>query len=84
MFFFFLLNCRSESLLDSVSVTWNVESFLSVLRVVYGCDVEISSSNFVPFNEVCFYSCICLVEVFELVVEGLLLVSWLKLKLHQV
>ncbi|KAL1541370.1 BTB/POZ domain-containing protein FBL11-like [Salvia divinorum] len=41
----------SESCLDSVSIEWSVESFVTVLRIVYGCEVEISSDNFIPLNE---------------------------------
>ncbi|KAK6126316.1 hypothetical protein DH2020_039961 [Rehmannia glutinosa] len=41
----------SESRLGSISIHWNMESFVSVLRVIYGCYVEISSDNFIPLNE---------------------------------
>ncbi|KAI3447487.1 hypothetical protein Pfo_004152 [Paulownia fortunei] len=41
----------SESRLSSISIHWNVESFVSVLRVIFGCPVEISSDNFIPLNE---------------------------------
>ncbi|KAG8374153.1 hypothetical protein BUALT_Bualt11G0101200 [Buddleja alternifolia] len=41
----------SESRLDSVSIHWNVESFVSVLRFIFGYNVEISSDNFIPLNE---------------------------------
>ncbi|KAL8505061.1 hypothetical protein ACS0TY_016319 [Phlomoides rotata] len=41
----------SESGLDPISIHWNVESFASVLRIIYGCQVEISSDNFVPLYE---------------------------------
>lgn len=41
----------SESRLDSVSIHWDVASFVSVLRIVYGCEVEISSDSFVPLYE---------------------------------
>ncbi|KAL8036343.1 hypothetical protein ABFS82_12G149400 [Erythranthe guttata] len=41
----------SESRLSSISIHWNVESFVNVLMVVFGFNVEISSDNFIPLNE---------------------------------
>ncbi|EYU38623.1 hypothetical protein MIMGU_mgv1a0009752mg, partial [Erythranthe guttata] len=41
----------SESRLNSISIHWNVESFVNVLMDVFGFDVEISSDNFIPLNE---------------------------------
>ncbi|XP_042012330.1 BTB/POZ domain-containing protein FBL11-like, partial [Salvia splendens] len=41
----------SESCLDSVSIQWSLESFVTVLRIVYGCEGEISSDNFISLNE---------------------------------
>ncbi|KAK4478720.1 hypothetical protein RD792_014218 [Penstemon davidsonii] len=41
----------SESGLDSIPIHWNLESFVSVLMVIFGCPVEISSDNFIPLYE---------------------------------
>ncbi|KAK6126338.1 hypothetical protein DH2020_039910 [Rehmannia glutinosa] len=41
----------SESRLGSISIHWNMESFVSVLMVIFGCQLEISPDNFIPLNE---------------------------------
>jgi hypothetical protein len=44
----------SESGLDHISVEWNLESFLNLLMCLYGYDIEITSSSFLPLFEVSF------------------------------
>ncbi|CAA0829674.1 ubiquitin-protein ligases, partial [Striga hermonthica] len=41
----------SEAGLSSLSIHWELRSFLSVLRAIFGCEVEISPDNFVLLNE---------------------------------
>lgn len=41
----------SESCLDLVSIHWNAQSFLSVLRFMFGYYVEITSDNFILLYE---------------------------------
>ncbi|KAL3646853.1 hypothetical protein CASFOL_009397 [Castilleja foliolosa] len=41
----------SESRLTFISIHWNLESFVGVLRVIFGHPMEISSYNFIPLNE---------------------------------
>ncbi|KAL6514371.1 hypothetical protein OROHE_019113 [Orobanche hederae] len=45
----------SESKLSSITIHWNLESFVSVLRVIFGCHVEVSSDNFIFLNEAALY-----------------------------
>lgn len=41
----------SESCLSSFSIHWNVESFLNVLRSLFGCSVNVTPDNFVLLYE---------------------------------
>ncbi|GER33719.1 ubiquitin-protein ligases [Striga asiatica] len=41
----------SEAGLSSLSIHWELGSFLSVIRAIFGCEVEISSDNFILLNE---------------------------------
>jgi hypothetical protein len=45
----------SESGLDHISVEWNLESFLNLLMCLYGYDIEITSSSFLPLFESALY-----------------------------
>lgn len=40
-----------ESRLSSLSIRWNMESFLSVLRSIFGCSVNVTPDNFVVLYE---------------------------------
>ncbi|KAG5582722.1 hypothetical protein H5410_053349 [Solanum commersonii] len=41
----------SESCFDSISIHWDVESLLSMLRFIFGCSMDITSENFLPLYE---------------------------------
>ncbi|KAL3532065.1 hypothetical protein ACH5RR_005586 [Cinchona calisaya] len=41
----------SECSLDSVSIHWNLQSFLSVLRFIFRCSVDVTSDNFILLYE---------------------------------
>ncbi|KAG9134625.1 hypothetical protein Leryth_000953 [Lithospermum erythrorhizon] len=41
----------SESSCDEILIYWNVESFLNVLRYIFGCSVDITPHNFVLLHE---------------------------------
>ncbi|CAN8316642.1 unnamed protein product [Cochlearia groenlandica] len=45
----------SESGLDYISIEWSTESFLNLLRCVYGCAIDITSSSFLPLYDVALY-----------------------------
>ncbi|XP_016543186.1 BTB/POZ domain-containing protein FBL11 isoform X2 [Capsicum annuum] len=41
----------SESCFDSISVHWDMESLLSLLRFTFGCSLDLTSENFLPLYE---------------------------------
>ncbi|KAJ8533886.1 hypothetical protein K7X08_007210 [Anisodus acutangulus] len=41
----------SESCFDSISIHWDMESFLSMLRFISGCSLDLTSENFLPLYE---------------------------------
>ncbi|CAH9099417.1 unnamed protein product [Cuscuta europaea] len=41
----------SESCSDSISINWNIEPLLNILRSVCGCSVDITSESFIPLYE---------------------------------
>ncbi|OMO82139.1 hypothetical protein CCACVL1_12065 [Corchorus capsularis] len=45
----------SESCLDSISVQWQLEIFLNVVKCMFGCPLDITSKNFVPLLEAALY-----------------------------
>ncbi|KAK4345635.1 hypothetical protein RND71_035811 [Anisodus tanguticus] len=44
-------NRQSESCFDSISIHWDMESFLSMLRFISGCSLDLTSENFLPLYE---------------------------------
>ncbi|XP_075103270.1 BTB/POZ domain-containing protein FBL11-like isoform X2 [Nicotiana tabacum] len=60
----------SESCFDSISIHWDMESLLSMLRFLFGCSLDLTSENFLPLYEAALF----------FGVEKLLLVcrSWLN------
>lgn len=48
-----LFYCR-ESILDCVSIKWNLETFIIVLKFLFGFPVDVTSTNFLPLFEVKF------------------------------
>ncbi|KAM7468286.1 hypothetical protein LguiB_015848 [Lonicera macranthoides] len=42
----------SESHLQSISIKWNLETFLSILKFMCGCPLAVTSDNFLPLFEV--------------------------------
>lgn len=42
----------SESCFDSISIHWEMESLLSMVRFIFGCSVDITSENFLSMYEV--------------------------------
>ncbi|PHT70705.1 hypothetical protein T459_25809, partial [Capsicum annuum] len=40
-----------ESCFDSISVHWDMESLLSLLRFTFGCSLDLTSENFLPLYE---------------------------------
>nr|XP_009773288.1 PREDICTED: BTB/POZ domain-containing protein FBL11-like [Nicotiana sylvestris] len=42
----------SESCFDSISIHWDMESLLSMLRFLFGCSLDLTSENFLPLYEV--------------------------------
>ncbi|KAJ8754075.1 hypothetical protein K2173_001973 [Erythroxylum novogranatense] len=45
----------SESNLECVSIQWNLENFVTVLKSMYDCTVDITSSNFLSLFETALY-----------------------------
>ncbi|XP_051148897.1 BTB/POZ domain-containing protein FBL11 isoform X3 [Andrographis paniculata] len=41
----------SEARNSSVSIQWEVESFVTVLRVIFGLEIEITVDSYIPLNE---------------------------------
>ncbi|XP_055807426.1 BTB/POZ domain-containing protein FBL11 isoform X3 [Solanum dulcamara] len=41
----------SESCFDSISIHWDMESLLSMLRFIFGCSMDLTSENFLPLYE---------------------------------
>ncbi|XP_019051481.1 PREDICTED: BTB/POZ domain-containing protein FBL11 isoform X3 [Nelumbo nucifera] len=46
-----LVGSFSESCLDHVSVYWNLETTVNVLKFIYGCPLDLSFNNFLPLLE---------------------------------
>ncbi|KAJ4980106.1 hypothetical protein NE237_010886 [Protea cynaroides] len=40
-----------ESCLDRISIDWNLETVINVLKFMHGCQLDLTSKNFVPFLE---------------------------------
>ncbi|CAH2059086.1 unnamed protein product [Thlaspi arvense] len=38
----------SEAGLDHISIEWNQETFLNLMRCIYGCAIDVTSSSFLP------------------------------------
>ncbi|KAL5743171.1 hypothetical protein ACOSP7_029903 [Xanthoceras sorbifolium] len=45
----------SESSLDCIEVQWNLEMFMNILKCIYGCPLDVTSSNFLPLFEGALY-----------------------------
>ncbi|XP_062166562.1 BTB/POZ domain-containing protein FBL11 isoform X4 [Alnus glutinosa] len=45
----------SESCLDFISIQWSLETFVDVLKCIYGCPLDVTSNNFVPLFEGALY-----------------------------
>ncbi|XP_024033006.1 BTB/POZ domain-containing protein FBL11 [Morus notabilis] len=45
----------SESRLDQISIEWDLEAFLNVLKCIYGCPIDITGDNFLAFYEGALY-----------------------------
>ncbi|KAF6166049.1 hypothetical protein GIB67_012946 [Kingdonia uniflora] len=41
----------SESYLDCISIKWNPEIFISIIKSIYGCTLDVTPGNFVPLLE---------------------------------
>ncbi|XP_048225794.1 BTB/POZ domain-containing protein FBL11 isoform X5 [Ricinus communis] len=50
-----LCNSCSESNLNCVSIQWNMEVFVNVLKFVYGCQVDVTSKSFLSLFEAALY-----------------------------
>nr|XP_048319193.1 BTB/POZ domain-containing protein FBL11 isoform X6 [Ziziphus jujuba var. spinosa] len=44
-----------ESYMDHISVQWNLEIFLNILKCIYGCQIDITPNNFLQFYESALY-----------------------------
>ncbi|XP_044465287.1 BTB/POZ domain-containing protein FBL11 isoform X2 [Mangifera indica] len=45
----------SESSSDHIVVQWNLETFLNILKFIYGCPLNVASNNFLPLFEGALY-----------------------------
>ncbi|KAK7844396.1 btb/poz domain-containing protein fbl11 [Quercus suber] len=45
----------SESCLDCISIQWSLETFVDVLKCIYGCPLHITPNNFIPLFEGALY-----------------------------
>ncbi|XVE61524.1 hypothetical protein DITRI_Ditri06bG0047200 [Diplodiscus trichospermus] len=45
----------SESCSDCISIHWQLETFLSVVKCMFGCSVDITSKNFIPLFQAALY-----------------------------
>lgn len=45
----------SESRLDCISIQWSLETFVDVLKCIYGCPLHITPNNFIPLFEGALY-----------------------------
>ena len=44
--------CNSESGRDHISIEWNLETFLNLMRCIYDCALDITSTSFLPLFDV--------------------------------
>ena len=42
----------SESCHGSISILWNLEAFINILRFIYGCSLDVTPQNFIILYEV--------------------------------
>ncbi|XP_059463633.1 BTB/POZ domain-containing protein FBL11 isoform X2 [Corylus avellana] len=45
----------SESCLECISIQWSLETFVDVLKCIYGCTLDVTSNNIVPLFEGALY-----------------------------
>lgn len=45
----------SESSSDYISIQWNLETFIDILKCIYGCPLEVTSDNFLALFEGALY-----------------------------